>query len=341
MGNEVFYQYRIAESDDHVTTEYKRCDIQNPKYKGRIAFWDTVGIMNDSIESDEAKLKDVMKGLYSDRGFMLDDDPSDPKIEEIKSENKRTRGFRVPQVIVVIMSFGMANNPETLKVVQGHISEVQRMGYTPIILLSKLDKRYKNRSEAEEIRKNPFTLPPNMKEEVQEEKRRLAKELKVGVGDVFHLVSYVEEGKRNPGIDKLNLCILKQICDRANQYMKDNGEEDYTENDNVNGKTAKRDNDTRRNNNLVSKSRDAPSKQGSSFLSNQSNPQSPQKLVTNSSQERPKNQYKVCASCVDKTSTIGGAILNCGHYLCHKHKDDFTDKECPGCSKVIISITPI
>merc|ERR1711998_291911 len=103
---------------------------------------------------------------------MGDEDPSDPTIKEIKRQNKRTRGFRVPQVIVVIMTFAMANNPETVKVMQGHIREVERMGYTPIILLSKLDKCYDKPSEEEEIRKNPFTLPPNM----DEVRKRLAKE---------------------------------------------------------------------------------------------------------------------------------------------------------------------
>merc|ERR1711988_1365151 len=256
-------------------------------------------------------------------------------------QNKRTRGFRVPQVIVVMMTFAMVNSPETLKVMQGHISEVERMGYTPIILLSKLDNCY-DKPAAEEIRKNPFTLPPNM----NKVRKQLAKELKGGLGNVFHLVSYAGERERNSGIDKLNLFILEKICERAKEYMKDKGEEDYTKNGNVNGKTAKTDNDTRRNNNLVSKSRDAPSKHGSSFLSSQSNPQSPHKLDINSSQEKPKNQDKECASCLEMTSIIGGAVLNCGHYLCQEDTNDFTIEKkrkdkCPDCRKVITNITPI
>ena len=316
--------FLVGEFEGHATTEYRRYEIPNPKYKKNFAIWDTVGITANTIQGPTMPF--LLNGCLSDKGHSLSDDMTNQTVQEQIRENIPLRGFRKPQVIILMMTHEVVTNPDEQERMKKQVVDVRRLGYEPIVIVSKVDA---NEANAAAIRRNPSVLSADMKKNIE----RLVKELNLSANNVFHMVSYqTEQEERNFGIDLLTLRVFRAALNRAQEYIThiENNCGDYTS-EIFYAKPQKEDNESIANfmagGTIVSPNATHPV-QGS-------NPQSASSQA-NTSSTTPSATQELCAACFQWKPAAASLHCNDGHGLCKDHKDVLKQgDQCPQCNSTI------
>merc|ERR1711988_1273414 len=316
--------FLVGEFEGHATTEYRRYEIPNPKYKKKFAIWDTVGITANTIQGPTMPL--LLNGCLSDKGHSLSDDMKDKKVQEQIKENIPLRGFRKPQVVILMMTHEVVTNPDEQERMKKQVADVRRLKYEPIVIVSKVDA---NQANSAAIRRNPSVLGADMKKNIES----LVKALGLSANNVFHMVSYqTEQEERNFGIDLLTLRVFRAALNRAQEYIThiENNCGDYTSK-NLSGKPPKEDNESIANfiagGKIVSPNATHPVQE--------SNPQSASSQG-NTSSATPSATEVLCAACYEMKPAAASLHCNDGHGLCNDHKDEFIQGDtCPQCNSTI------
>lgn len=171
----------------------------------------------DSIESSEAI--HIIEENYSRASSKKVHPYVDMEIENNRNElrsNIPTGGVLIPQVVILLLSFEIIQNPEIMEMMKQQLQNFQKLGYQPLIVVSKADEG-ENEDIAKKIRERPldlFTLAPHKKEKMN----NLLNIFCVAEKDVYHMVSYTDEKERIDGIDKLTSMVLNEALKRAEEF---------------------------------------------------------------------------------------------------------------------------
>lgn len=221
FSSEIKRPFLVGSFQGHATTSYNRYELENGDYK-MVHIWDTIGITANTAKGATMSL--LLNGCLSDKGHSINDSIKDKDVKAKIKENIPLRGFRIPQAVIMMMTYEVVNDPEEEARMTKQVEDVRRLGYEPIIVVSKVDSNQQNGAQ---IRRNPLQLPSEMKENVDD----LIKKLHVAPNNVFHMVSYVtEQDDRNFGIDLLTLRVIRSALRRAQEYIAvtEGGCGDYT-----------------------------------------------------------------------------------------------------------------
>merc|ERR1711988_167671 len=148
---------------------------------------------------------------------MGDDNMQNQENRDILRENIATRGFRVPQVVILFMTFEAMEDSITKERMKQQVEELREFGYKPIVVFSKADEG-EYEEYCQRIREDPhklFQIVPYK----QKEMYVMLNELGVSHNDGFYMVSYKDEQTRTFGIDKLTYVVLLAALRRAKEFI--------------------------------------------------------------------------------------------------------------------------
>ena len=201
----------------HATLEFTRhglADTGDPKYDF-LGIWDTPGIAENTYQGNEMEM--ILNGCLPSEGVVMDDDLESDRMRNTLREERYSRGFRVPQVVILVMTIGLMDDPEMCGKMKRQVRELRDFGYQPLVVISKADEG-EEEATSKRIRENPqdfFELAPHKKQEFE----NFINELGGAHNNVYHMVSYVSETKRTFGIDKLTYVVLHEALKRAGEFI--------------------------------------------------------------------------------------------------------------------------
>ena len=200
----------------HMTVEFNLygSESMNERYNN-LGIWDTPGISLNTYQGDE--MRNLLNGLISKQGFTLDDNMDDQSIRDRMRENKNTRGFRVPQAVILFLTTAVSDDPELMTKMRDQVRELRDFGYQPLVVVSKADEGEQEET-SKKIRENPLELfkhAPHKEKDIYD----LGNELGVGQNNVYYMVSYSTEQERVFGIDKLTYMVLHEALKRAEEFI--------------------------------------------------------------------------------------------------------------------------
>ena len=203
--------------EGHATLEFTRyglADTGDPKYDF-LGIWDTPGLAENTYQGNEMEM--ILNGCLPSEGVVMDDDMESDRMRNTLREERYSRGFRVPQVVILVMTIGLMDDPEVCGKMRRQVRELRDFGYQPLVVISKADEG-EEEATSKRIRENPqdfFELAPHKKQEFE----NFINELGGAHNNVYHMVSYVSETKRTFGIDKLTYVVLHEALKRAGEFI--------------------------------------------------------------------------------------------------------------------------
>ena len=122
-------------------------------------------------------------------------------------ENMTERGFRVPQVVLLVLSEGCLADPESIGTVKASTEKFKSRNIEPIVVVTRVDEARPNLKATI----NPASLP----EDLETNLSQIARTLGVQKSNLYPVINYTDEITRSFEIEFLIYIVLRAALRKA------------------------------------------------------------------------------------------------------------------------------
>jgi len=200
------YQVPTSGTSHHVTTKLHKYLLTGT----HINMWDTWGVTTENYQNNE--LTDLLEGVL-DSGWEMTEKKEGNKSSLIE-QNQATRHLRRIHAIIIVIpaiAFLEEGDPaqlEYLAKLRADILNVGRLGYSPILVLNKIDECMQDKGDIYEVNHPIF----------EEYRKKAMKTFGLQKAQVFCQINNVREEKPMFSLGGMTLAILSRAVDAARTF---------------------------------------------------------------------------------------------------------------------------
>eukprot|EP01112_Ceratiomyxa_fruticulosa_P007287 TRINITY_DN1887_c0_g2_i1.p1 TRINITY_DN1887_c0_g2~~TRINITY_DN1887_c0_g2_i1.p1 ORF type:complete len:363 (-),score=46.49 TRINITY_DN1887_c0_g2_i1:226-1314(-) len=197
----------IGAGTDHITT----CLNKYPLIDKKVNLWDTWGVNEENYQKNE--LSDFLSGMLPDGWEMSETKLNETERKTIEQIQETAPSRRIHAIIIIVGASTIFDDSQEIfnEKIKNDILKVQRLGYTPLLVLNRAD---------ELIGKFSVRMLDDIRHPKMEELRQKACEFfALPITQVFCQINYRMQERPQFNLDRMTLSVLSKAIHVAKDFM--------------------------------------------------------------------------------------------------------------------------